>query len=331
MKRASGWSGLIAGVGLVALAALVGFPAADVSAQRRPPRATPTPTATPQPAATEVWVQNHEVTEQWSGPNEGAVLFGWLRKFSYLRVERTDGERLYVYNPRTENFAYVNASAVGPSGPPPPNYLEPFKVLATINVPGRFVGASNIYAEPVADEAVWLRTAGHNVPVFIEAEVAGEGGSWYRLDTGEFVSGADVRLPRPTAARSSGKWIDADLSDPTMVTAYEGERVVGTTLAIRGTTAWSTPVGTYRIWRRVANETMSSEGLGIPRNAPGGYYVQNVLFTQYFTTDGAAIHYNYWSGNFGYPGSHGCLGMNYADSLWFWNWADIGTPIVVHY
>jgi lipoprotein-anchoring transpeptidase ErfK/SrfK len=125
--------------------------------------------------------------------------------------------------------------------------------------------------------------------------------------------------------------VDADLVDPTLVTAYEGDRPVYSALAIRGTSAWSTPVGTYSISRRVANETMSSDGLGIPRNAPGGYYVQNVLFTQYFTRDGAAIHYNYWSGNFGYPGSHGCLGMNYADSLWFWNWAGVGTPIVVHY
>ena len=46
---------------------------------------------------------------------------------------------------------------------------------------------------------------------------------------------------------------------------------------------------------------------------------------------GHAIHYNYWSNNWGYAGSHGCLGMNYDDSLWFWNWATIGTPIVIHW
>ena len=121
------------------------------------------------------------------------------------------------------------------------------------------------------------------------------------------------------------------MSEPTVVTAYEDDRPVAATLAIRGVSAWQTPVGTYHIWRRVANETMSSDGLGIPRNAPGGYYVQNVLFTQYFSPDGAALHYNYWSSMWGYPGSHGCLGMNYDDSVWFWNWAEVGTPVVVHY
>ena len=40
---------------------------------------------------------------------------------------------------------------------------------------------------------------------------------------------------------------------------------------------------------------MDSATVGIPRNSPRGYYLQNVLYTQYFTSSGASIHYNYWS------------------------------------
>jgi lipoprotein-anchoring transpeptidase ErfK/SrfK len=76
---------------------------------------------------------------------------------------------------------------------------------------------------------------------------------------------------------------------------------------------------------------MNSETIGIPRFSAGGYYLTNVLFTQYFTGDGASIHYNYWSSNWGYAGSHGCLGMTYADSAHLWNWATLGTPINVHW
>ncbi len=83
--------------------------------------------------------------------------------------------------------------------------------------------------------------------------------------------------------------------------------------------------------RRVANETMDSSTIGIPRTARGGYYLRNVLFTQYFTSGGASLHYNYWSSNFGSAGSHGCLGLSYADSAWLWNWATIGTPLSIHY
>ncbi len=74
---------------------------------------------------------------------------------------------------------------------------------------------------------------------------------------------------------------------------------------------------------------MDSATLVITNAGPGGYLLKNVLYTQYFTADGASIHYNYWSGNFGYRGSHGCLGMNLDDALWFWEWADVGTPLVV--
>ena len=87
----------------------------------------------------------------------------------------------------------------------------------------------------------------------------------------------------------------------------------------------------FTILRRVANETMNSDTIGIPRFGPGGYYLTNVLFTQYFTGDGASLHYNYWSGNWGYAGSHGCLGLTYGDSAFLWQWAHLGTPVVIHY
>ena len=46
--------------------------------------------------------------------------FGNVPQFSYLQVaEPQVGTRLYVLNPKTNNYAYVNASDVGPSGPPP--------------------------------------------------------------------------------------------------------------------------------------------------------------------------------------------------------------------
>src|SRR5947207_2688957 len=77
-----------------------------------------------------------------------------------------------------------------------------------------------------------------------------------------------------------------------------------TMLTIIGRGPRATPAGTFTILRRVANETMDSPSIGIPRNGPGGYYLSNVLYTQYFLPTGQSIHYNYWSSNWGYPGSH---------------------------
>ena len=69
-----------------------------------------------------------------------------------------------------------------------------------------------------------------------------------------------------------------------------------------------------------------------PNGAGASYKVEYVRFVQYFTGDGAAIHENYWRrpATFGMPGSHGCIGMAPADAAWFWEFATVGTPLVIH-
>ena len=116
-----------------------------------------------------------------------------------------------------------------------------------------------------------------------------------------------------------------------MLTAYDGGKVVFTTLAIKGNVANQTPTGTFSILRRVQDETMDSGTLFPPidPHGPGGYHLEHVLNTQYFTGDGASIHYNYWSSNWGYAGSHGCLGVAYNESKFAWDWAQVGTPVYV--
>ena len=113
----------------------------------------------------------------------------------------------------------------------------------------------------------------------------------------------------------TGHWLDVDISTPARVTAYDGDQQVNSFLTIIGAGPRPTPTGVFTILRRVANETMNSDTIGIPRFGPGGYYLTNVLFTQYFTDDGASLHYNYWSSNWGYPGSHGCLGLTLPEQL----------------
>jgi hypothetical protein len=135
----------------------------------------------------------------------------------------------------------------------------------------------------------------------------------------------------PLISSFSGNWIDVDLNLPATMTVYEGDAPVRTMNPIIGRAPLYTPVGTFSIIRRVANETMDSSTIGIPRDGPGGYYLTNVLFTQYFTSDGDSIHYNYWSTDWGYPGSHGCLGLSYDDAAFMWNFADLGTGVSIHY
>ncbi|MCL4544682.1 MAG: carboxypeptidase-like regulatory domain-containing protein [Chloroflexi bacterium] len=80
------------------------------------------PTTTPNVSQFQpFWVQAFATDAHlWSGPDSNAVDFGPLAQWGYLLVVAPQtSSRLFVYNPLTQNYAYVAASKVGPSGPPP--------------------------------------------------------------------------------------------------------------------------------------------------------------------------------------------------------------------
>lgn len=273
------------------------------------------------------WVQNHVETEMWSGPDSKAISFGWVPAFSYFSLVGTqEGPRLRVQNPLTNGVAFLNVKDVGPSGAPPDWYLAAKNQKV---IPSRVVGGANVRSAPALDDGNIIGKKVHNESIDVLGQVTGSDGEmWYRTGPREFIHGSLVRTPTPFQPHP-GKLIVAELTEPCIVTAYEDGKAVYAALSLKGTVNWGTPTGFFTILRRVANETMSSETLGIPRDGPGGYYLKDVLYTQYFTNDGASIHYNYWSSNWGYSGSHGCLGMNYDDASFYWEWCEVGTPLVI--
>jgi hypothetical protein len=269
-----------------------------------------------------LWAVNFDRAPLYAAPDEASDSFGVLRQFTYLQILGYEDVWARVYNPRTRTTAYVRSDLLGPADVPPPYVTaEPPPALEEINSLGRVVRGTLLAFFPTPAEEAQVLRLGHNTPAFIVNAVTGEDGeSWYRTLEGDYLPSAAVRLPRPPPRMFSGRWIDVDLREPALLTAYEDDRVVMNSLVIKGTATWQTPVGLFAIRRRVANETMDSATVGLPRDAPGGYYLKDVLFTQYFT-GGASIHYNYWSSVWGYAGSHGCLGLPYAESAFLWDWA----------
>lgn len=124
-----------------------------------------------------------------------------------------------------------------------------------------------------------------------------------------------------------GRWIDVTLTPSQHVKAMQGDQEVFRDLITAGVQQKTRP-GFYRIMRRVYNETMDSRT--VP-DATRTYLLKNVLHTQYFAGDGSAIHYNWWATTWGQPGSQGCLGMRLNGSKFMWDWANIGTPLTIHY
>jgi hypothetical protein len=201
-------------------------------------------------------------------------------------------------------------------------------------------GDPNIRSAPTTAAPI-VGTLQTGNPIQIEAWVSGErvkgvNETWGEIAPGQYVYSAGLSKPLPAAPPSAprtfaGHWIDANLSEQ-ILTAYDGAQPVYWAVMSSGAPGGtSTDPGTYQILRRVPNETMRSSSLRFKVEIP--YDLSNVLYTQYFTDYGAAIHDNWWKGPdspFGVPTSHACLGLREADARFFWNWANVGTVLNVH-
>jgi hypothetical protein len=277
------------------------------------------------------WVVTLNPVTAFSAPRDDAVSFGAIPASATLQVLNYQGDWAFVMDPRSKSVSYVPSDQLAPSDPPSAYLLKPLPTPTNeFNATGVVTDPAPMSVYPTwADDAV-DRELNPNTWLTLTGQVnADDGTTWYQTDAGDFVPTDAVFVPLRADA-FTGHWIDVNLSVPARVTAYEGETPVDSFLTIIGAGPRPTPTGVFTILRRVANETMNSDTIGIPRNGPGGYYLTNVLFTQYFTNDGASLHYNYWSSVWGYPGSHGCLGLTYQDSSWLWGWAHLGTPVVIH-
>lgn len=82
----------------------------------------------PRPAPDSPWVAVHRPTELWSGTDNLAISFREVGQDARFQIARPqDGPRLYVWDPTTENYAYIDALNVGPSEAPkhPPVPVAP--------------------------------------------------------------------------------------------------------------------------------------------------------------------------------------------------------------
>ncbi|MGD9889979.1 MAG: L,D-transpeptidase [Dehalococcoidia bacterium] len=160
--------------------------------------------------------------------------------------------------------------------------------------------------------------------------------TWYQVDDG-FIYSAHVFLPDSQAAspfiRSGGeRRIDVSISQQRL-TVFVGQEAVYSAPVTTGKAGFETPTGTYQLWSgsRVLNETMTSSQAAIS-DPDEAYHVKNVLYTQYFTGAGDALHLNYWQPEYVFgaqPTSHGCVGLMLQDAQWLWLFVTNGTTLVV--
>ncbi len=117
---------------------------------------------------------------------------------------------------------------------------------------------------------------------------------------------------------SSPRWIEIDLSEQRL-SAWEGKKRVYSFRISTGKRKTPTPVGKFAINSKYRTNRMRGRGYDIP----------DVPYAMYFY-EGYAIHGAYWHNNFGTPVSHGCVNLPVKQARKLYNWATIGTSVVVH-
>lgn len=127
------------------------------------------------------------------------------------------------------------------------------------------------------------------------------------------------------------KYIDIDLSSQTMTAYLKGGNPVGSWKVTTGNRYHPTPVGTWLVHGKSAVTRMTGGTWGVDY-----YDLPNVHWVTWFKGGGYSIHEAYWRSTFGgmdyvWNGSHGCVNSPYNVAKFIYDWAPIGTPVIVHY
>ncbi len=124
------------------------------------------------------------------------------------------------------------------------------------------------------------------------------------------------------------KWIDVNLKTQHLM-AYEGNAVIQQFDITSGEPGHDTPTGVFQIFSKVKDERMKGD-IGLPT----AYDIKHVPWTMYFAGGGYAIHGAPWRAVYGpgtqLGGSHGCVNSPVSQVAVLYQWASLGTTVIVH-
>lgn len=109
--------------------------------------------------------------------------------------------------------------------------------------------------------------------------------------------------------------------------AYDGEVLFMHATTSTGLELTPTPRGTFHIFKKIPTRYMQGP---LPYLSDQQLYdLPGVPWTLYFTEMGAAIHGAYWHNDFGNRHSHGCVNLPVVEAKALYDWAELGTTVVV--
>ncbi len=149
---------------------------------------------------------------------------------------------------------------------------------------------------------------------------------WYvSADTVQlFTDSGEESLPLGTVATST-KRIVVDISKETLY-AYDGDTLYMQEPISTGLELTPTADGVFTVFKKTPSRYMQGP---IPGLSDQSYDLPGVPWDLYFTADGSVIHGAYWHDHFGEPWSHGCVNLSPDNAKKLYEWADLGTPVII--
>lgn len=138
----------------------------------------------------------------------------------------------------------------------------------------------------------------------------------------ELVIAPRVQVQRGDLSKGT-KYIETDLSEQ-VTTAWENGYIVEQFLISSGAGKRPTPTGETKVFYKKAIIDYNGAAFNETYDFP------NTPWNTEFREGGYFFHTAYWHHNFGHPMSHGCINMKEPDAHFIYDWADIGTTVIVH-
>jgi hypothetical protein len=201
----------------------------------------------------------------------------------------------------------------------------------------------NVRSGPGTDFLVISRLR-NNVVLKVGGQVESEGKIWYKVVFDEYlyypervtsdwyVSSDFVNVLHNegdkslSATASSTKEILVKINEQKLY-AKDREDLFLVTDISTGLASTPTPRGIFYVFKKTPSRYMQGP---FPKGAGGqSYDLPGVPWNLYFTKGGAVIHGTYWHDSFGSTYSHGCVNIDPATARKLYDWADLGTKVIV--
>ncbi len=149
--------------------------------------------------------------------------------------------------------------------------------------------------------------------------------NWYLIGPNQWVEQRMVALVQPAPPNGLGGTVIAVDTYEQSLGVYTDGRLIFATLISSGSRYFPTRTGTFQVWARLDSGKMSGAYF---RDRSDYYFLEDVPWILYYDAD-RALHGAYWHDKFGTRSSHGCVNLSPRDARWLFEFAQVGSTVVV--